>query len=235
MAQMINLYIDESGSMTDMDVKNNPYFVIAILRPKDMRRLRTSFKRFASQNMESLMAADARCKMFKDGQFQELKGSEFTPELKRKFINYFCRNNQIEIYYIVIDNKSIDSYMYKNKERAFNYCLKLAIMHFLKKGMIQDKHITIQIDERNQKTRAKYVLEEYLNTELCLSGIYSKNIAVKYFDSCNNSLIQFADVMANILYSNLRTRNYDKEINAMKKKGYIKKIFDFPKKLLPES
>ena len=93
----------------------------------------------------------------------------------------------------------------------------------------------IQIDERNQKTRAKYVLEEYLNTELCLSGIYSKKLGVKYFDSCNNRLIQLADVMANILYSNLRTQNYDKEINAMKKKGYIKKIFDFPKKLLPES
>lgn len=94
-----------------------------------------------------------------------------------------------------------------------------------------DDEYNIQLDERNQKTKTKYFLEEYLNTELNLhENIINHNINVQYFDSSNNAIVQIADVFANIYYSNLRTSNYEKEIKDMRRNGYLVKEFKFPKK-----
>lgn len=230
---MINLYVDESGSMTTDYLNVSPYFLIAIVKVNNVRALKSAHKRFVRQNLQALKEADKKGKMFDGARFKELKGSEFTPELKKKFIEYFCRNNQLELFYIVIDNKDIVGNFYENTARAFNYCIKLALTYFYKNNLLPSgDEYSIQLDERNQKTKTKYFLEEYLNTELRLhEGLIDKNIIVSYFDSCNNCLVQLADVFANIMYSELRTRNYTKEINKIKKEGYLKKFFEFPKKI----
>ncbi|MBO5102623.1 MAG: DUF3800 domain-containing protein, partial [Clostridia bacterium] len=135
--------------------------------------------------------------------------------------------------YIVIDNKKLlpNNNFYENTARAFNYLLKIAFIHFYKKKLfLKSEDYNLQLDERNERTKTKFFLEEYLNTELSLGNpdIKSK-FTVKYFDSCNNSLIQIADVMANILYSNIRTQNYNQELKTLKNQNYIKEIFNFPK------
>ncbi len=227
---MINIYIDESGSMTTQHINVSPYFLIALVKPNDTRYLKTAYKRFVRKNLQDLKNADKNNKMFMNGEFKELKGSEFTPELKRKFLDYFCRNNSLDIFYIVMDNKNIKSNFYENTARAFNYSIKIALSHFIKKGLLPNDEYVIQLDERNQKTKTKFFLEEYLNTELCLHDeIIDKNISVLYFDSCNNNLVQIADVFANILYSQLLTGNYTKDIKKIENEGYLKKIFKFPK------
>ena len=230
---MQNLYIDESGSMTIKYTEFSPCFLIAIIKPNDSRKLKNLHKRFIKQNLEDLRRADKNGKMFIGGKFKELKGSEFTPNLKRKFLKYFCRDNLFEVYYIVIDNKKLlpNNNFYENTARAFNYLLKIAFIHFYKKKLfLKSEDYNLQLDERNERTKTKFFLEEYLNTELSLGNpdIKSK-FTVKYFDSCNNSLIQIADVMANILYSNIRTQNYNQELKTLKNQNYIKEIFNFPK------
>ena len=228
---MTNIYIDESGSMTTQHVNVSPYFLIALIKPNNARKLKTAYKRFVTQNLEELKKADKNNKMFVNGKFKELKGSEFTSNLKIKFINYFCRNNALDIFYIVMDNNKIDANFYENTARAFNYSVKIALSYFIKGKLLPNDEYSIQLDERNQRTKTKYFLEEYLNTELRLhEQIIDHNISVSYYDSCNNSLVQIADVFANILYSELRSGNYTKELNKIEKEGYLKKIFNFPKK-----
>lgn len=222
------LYVDESGSMTARYNKNNPYFVITLIRVSQPQKIRTLHKRFVSKYKKDLIKADTAERMFSDNCFKELKGSMFTPSLKREFVSYFCRPDTFEAYYIVIDNSKISEGLYKNTARAFNYVLKLAISYFIKRGFLPDDQYVIQLDERNEKTQSKYFLENYLNTELRMSGIISSDIEVKYFDSSKNKIIQIADVMANLYYSQLITNAYDKEMQVMKDSGCLKFIFQFP-------
>lgn len=230
---MVNLYIDESGSMTTKYNKNNPYFLICIIKPINNRRLKTLYKRFVSKHLNELRQIDLQTenKMFVEEEFKELKGSELTQELKKEFINYFCRENCLEIFYIILNNKKIDRNLYENTARAFNYTLKITLSFLIRNGYLPKDQYIIQIDERNEKTKTKYFLEEYLNTELILhEQLLDKNLTVNYFDSCNNHLIQIADVFANIYFSELITKKYTKELKNIEKQGYIKNIFNFPKK-----
>lgn len=228
---MVNLYIDESGSMTTEFLINNPYFLISIIKPNNIRKIKTNYKRFIKQNYNLLKSADKNQKMFQNGIFKELKGSEFTPDLKKQFIEYMCRDNMFDIFYIIIDNKLVDKSFYNNTARAFNYSIKLALTHFRKRNYLPDDEYSIQLDERNQKTKTKYFLEEYLNTELYLQeNLITHNISVQYFDSCNNIIVQIADVFANIMFSELMTNNYTNNIEKITSEKYIKKIFKFPKK-----
>ncbi len=50
-----------------------------------------------------------------------------------------------------------------------------------------------QLDERNERVENKSFLENYLNTELSLSGQVAGNFSVSYFDSACNKFVQIAD------------------------------------------
>lgn len=182
--------------------------------------------------MEKLRHDDKTGNMFMEDEFLELKGSSLTPSLKRDFVKYMCRNNHFEIFYIRLDNKKIASRkngkLYQNTARAFNYVLKLALEHFIKTGFLSRDGLTLQLDERNEKTKAKYFLENYLNTELFMNDIIDHECKVQYFDSANNSLIQIADVFANLYLSNELSGAYEFELQYMREHGYLKKEFYFP-------
>lgn len=222
------LYIDESGSMTNQYTKSWPYFVIAIIRTEEPDKLRKLHKRFIGKYLVKLKAADSEGRMFKGGVFQELKGTAFTPDLKRAFATYLGRENTMDLYYIVIDNKRITNELYSNTARAFNYVLKLALEYFIRKGDLPNDEYTIQLDERNERTDTRHFLQNYLNTELRMENILSKDIQVQYFDSSQNKIIQIADVLANLYYSQLRTNNYEVEFEKIEKSGCLKSIFIFP-------
>ena len=109
--------------------------------------------------------------------------------------------------------------------------IKLSLQYFInKKFLSKQTEILIQIDERNERPEAKLHLQEYLNTELQLGNKITKEIYVKYFDSCTNSLIQLADFFANLKYSQLQTNQYNDEIALLEKQNILKKIFMFPPK-----
>lgn len=222
------LYIDESGSMTNEYTKSWPYFVIAIVRAENPKRLRELYKRFVRKHMNELRASDVDGRMFKNGVFRELKGSAFTSDLKRKFAAYFFREGTMEVFYIVIDNKRALNDFYTNKARAFNYVFKLAFEYFIRGNKLPDDQYILQLDERNERTDARHFLQNYLNTELRMEQVLSKDIQVQYFDSFNNKLIQVADVLANLYFSNLHTRTYEGEIQQMRDSGCLKYEFCFP-------
>lgn len=97
----MNLYIDESGSINN-HTSNNKYFVIALIYPTDKDRLKRTYKRFVSSNHDNLLALDQDKphpvtgkiikkggKMFQNGNFHELKGSQFDRKMKQQFVDFF--------------------------------------------------------------------------------------------------------------------------------------------------
>lgn len=222
------LYIDESGTMTVSHNKTHPYFIISIVRAKNVDKLKRIYKRFVSSHKEELKKADQRGLMFNGLKFLELKGNCFTPKLKREFVNFFCKNNYFELFYIVAENSRITSKFYENTARAFNYLIRLALEYYIQNGYLSDDGLILQLDERNEKTETKHFLENYLQTELGLRDIVKNDCRVKYFDSANNCIIQIADVFSNLYFSELKTSAYTNEIEQMKENGYLKHIFEFP-------
>lgn len=234
----MNLYVDESGSINNT-LKEKP-FIISIIRVLDFKKLNTAYKRFISSNIKKLQKLDndyvnekgiLRKKgnqMFHNGKFKELKGSQFDQNMRTEFVEYFSRNKYFEIFYIKINNNLLTDKICENTARAFNYSLKLALSYFIQHKKLPDEDCLIQLDERNEKTEAKYFLENYLNTELCLNNITENHFSVKYLDSSTNPFIQIADVFANLYYAQLNTGAYTKEFEKLKENKILNDIFEFP-------
>lgn len=167
--------------------------------------------------------------MFSNDEFKELKGSQFDRDMKLKFVDFFSRKKSFEIYYIKIANQKLTNHFCENTARVFNYTVRLALEYFITKGFLPDEDCFLQLDERNEKTETKFFLENYLNTELTISGTTSGKFNVSYFGSSDNSFIQIADVFANLYYSQLQTGAYGNEIKKLQEAGILKFIFEFPK------
>lgn len=227
-----NIYIDESGSMTKKGLRynSNKKFVICMIRVKDGLKLNRAFKRFVSKNLEDLRKLDGgENKMFyPDGNFKELKGSMLDLAMKEKFIDFFCRNDLFEIYYIVSDNVKVKPYFYANTSRAFNYLVKNCIEYATKNNLLKKNYYNLLIDERNIRTDTKATLKEYINTELVTGQNLHDGFSVDYFASETKAMIQLADVFSNIFYVSLYRKILLDKIVIMEKNGYIKLVYNFP-------
>lgn len=210
----MNIYIDESGSMTkEVNEWKNKFFVITLLLTDKPDMLKRAYKRFVSKHYTDLQSMDTSNKMFDQGSFKELKGYCFTPQMKRKFVYFFCQKNNFRLLFIRVSNLKASDNLFRNKARAFNYILKLAFEYLHNQKILSDREWNIQIDERNVKKDAKYQLQDFLLTELSTGKNIVDNISVQYYDSCNNKLVQLADVFSNIFYSNILTCGaFSKEI-----------------------
>lgn len=233
----MNLFIDESGSINN---KLETPFVIAIVNVLDFKKLNTVIKRFVTSRFKKLKELDQDFynsygkltktgnQMFHNGKFKELKGSQFDKEMKKDFVEFITKKKYFELYYLKIDNKLLTDKICENTARAFNYTLKLALSYFISHKLICDENCLIQLDERNERTEARFFLENYLNTELCLNNITEKHFTVKYLDSSDNPFIQIADILANVYYSHLNTLNYEDEMRKLKDRKILISKFSFP-------
>ena len=200
-----------------------------MIKPLDKDKLKTTYRRFVQKNLTRLNELDKdENKMFKNGKFVELKGSQFDRAMRKEFVRYFAQNNYFQLFYILVDNSLIQPGFCDNTARSFNYLIKLSLKYYLNQGLLNDDEYNLQFDERNEKTETKHFLENYLRTEFLSDRTLTHQINVEYFDSANNKLIQVADVFANIFYAHNRTNAYSNEINYLQKNGYLKHIFKFP-------
>ena len=232
---MINIntfYVDESGSMTKKGLKylSNQYFVICVVHVKQEKTLKRAYKRFISSNINLLKKEDKHHKMFyRTGKFKELKGAFMSANLKRRFIEFFCKFNYLEIYYICCSNQMADNYFYSNKARAFNYLIRLCLEYNSINNNLKKDYNYLHIDERNVSTNTRATLEEYLCIELVTSKRLQLGFCVEYHQSNVKELIQIADVFSNLYYSYIvKGRLFDNEINYMRNNKYIKNEFYFP-------
>ena len=231
---MTNLYIDESGSLTNnCEEYKQPFFIISIIKVKDEKVLHRNLKRFISGNMKILKKLEKSNKMFINGKFMELKGSALNGALKKTFVEEITKDEPFELFYIKVYNSQVSNKFIENKARAFNFLLKIFFEHNLRNKNLLDSDYFLQIDERNIKTQSKNTLEDYLNTELILNfNLLTNPLFVKYFDSAHNKFIQVSDVFSNLYYSHCITNKYGEIFDNLKQKGILKDIFAFPKKYI---
>ena len=98
---MVNLYIDESGSITQTNTEHNKYFVIGIVVPRDTDRVRKLYSQFVERNLSRMRALEKAHAIFDtNGKFKELKGNAFDATLKERFLNHFCRFDALRVFYI---------------------------------------------------------------------------------------------------------------------------------------
>jgi hypothetical protein len=226
---LINYYIDESGSIcNDTLGESNRWFTIAVIRPLNIEKLQRVFKRYISSRLERLKACPHSDRIFNGDDFHEIKGSALTPELKRDFMDFFCKNSLFEVYFIRIDNTKTQPSFCNNKARSFNYDIKLTLISLLHRNIIPEEDIYLHIDERNVRTETKATLEEYLNTELQLNEGFPMTTTVEYHESSSCRFVQIADVFSNIFFSSSVSESYQTEIRNLCKNGYIKFTFEFP-------
>ena len=236
----MHLFIDESGSINN-HIPNNRFFTIALVRPLQKDSLRRAYKRFISSNYEGLKTLDQdkihpktgkviKCggKMFSGNKFVELKGAQFDRNMKLKFAGFFAQKASFELYYIKISNKALSDAVCEKSSRVFNYSIRRALETFIREGLLPDEDCFLQIDERNEKKELRFFLENYLNTELNVSGAAAGNFGAMYFDSRANYMIQIADVFSNLFYSHLQTGAYGPQLEKLRDAGILKSIFSFP-------
>ena len=133
------VYIDESGSINN-HMPENKYFIIAMVRVTDKDALKRAYKRFVSANHDRLLELDRDKlspntkkvikpggKMFRNGKFRELKGSQFDKDMKEKFVEYFSRRQSFEIYYIEIANKKLSNEFCENISRIHWFWIEKSI------------------------------------------------------------------------------------------------------------
>ena len=233
----MNLYIDESGSINN---KLDTPFVVAVVNVLDYKKLNTAIKRFVTSKFDRLKELDKDYynsngkltkignQMFHHGKFKELKGSQFDKKMKQDFVEFITKKKYFELYFIKIQNDLLTDKICENTARAFNYTLKLALTYFISHKLLRDDNCLIQLDERNERTEARFFLENYLNTELCLNNITENHFTVRYLDSSTNPFIQIADVFANIYYSQLNTNAYEHEMEILKDRNILISNFSFP-------
>lgn len=70
-----------------------------------------------------------------NGNFIELKGSSMNRPMKLNFMDFFCRNNVLEVRYIILDNNNLEVRFIRNKARTFNYLLKIFLSNSYKKEL----------------------------------------------------------------------------------------------------
>ena len=224
----MNIYIDESGSLTRKFSQENPYFFIAMVHVLDSDKLKRTYKRYVSSRIKMLKKVDSNKKMFKDGKFQELKGSALKRDGKKDFVKFFAQNNYFEVYIIRVDNRQLGEYFYRSSSRAFNYTIRKAMKGLYQDNILSQEDCILQLDERNEKTETKYFLENYLNTELVLADQMNTQFTVHYYDSKDNHFVQVADVFCNLFYAHSRTGAYEEEMTYLRENGYLKYEFFYP-------
>lgn len=225
---MINLYLDESGSMCLKPKESkHRYFYIALIQINNKDLVKRRFKRFVSRKMKKLKSLDSKHKMFINNQFKELKGSEMNFDIQKDFMQYMCFENCISVYLIKVDNEKASSKLYADTARAFNFILKEALHDWYIKEHFADDDVFLHSDDRNVKVKARFALEEFLNTSLVTGAGCYNSFKVEYVQSENSIFVQIADVFANAYFSSEYNHNYKLILNHLAETGYIKDVFSY--------
>lgn len=135
----MNIYIDESGSINNKFNKNKD-FIITLIVTTNKKSLERAYKRFISSNLKILKLLDKDNRMFLNGKFHELKGSQFDKPMKQKFVQFFSEKKHFEIYYIRIKNSCLSDNFCKNTVRSFNYVLRLALQYLIANNFVKRGH-----------------------------------------------------------------------------------------------
>ena len=176
---MKTVYIDESG---DLGEKGNRYFVIALLAPTNVKRIRNIMKRFCAKEL-----------------LQEIKAAQLPFSQKVTIFNKICAANDYTISYIVLDKRNLrNEKLFADKNLIYNYLFSLLIRKTIRSTK---EDLCILLDNHSVKVKSINSLADYVRLKALTDWEYTHDLHISFIDSKHSKLIQAADLIANSIYA----------------------------------
>lgn len=186
----MNLFVDESGSITRSTYYKHRYFVIAFLETNDpykvIREFRNAKKDFIKKNNSNFDIKD------------EIKGSKMSYGMKKEIFQRLSSKTDATFHFKVIDNFNLIPDLINRPALSFNYFVYLTVNEISKiTEAVNQESLTMRIDDRNTAVESLNSLQEYLTIKFSIEDNKFIDIDTKYKDSKTKDLIQVVDIYAN--------------------------------------
>ncbi|WP_308780053.1 DUF3800 domain-containing protein [uncultured Clostridium sp.] len=207
----IYFYFDESGNLG----KDNRYFVISCIITKKPKPLENKMKKV-------LLHIKKTYKNIKWNRY-ELKANSCKPNIK-EIIYKSVLDKDFQIAYIAADKYWINENLFENKNRLYNYLLKLLLDNY--KNFFENNSIKLVLDNKTIKVESLNSFEDYINIHINYELNLNSIIKVEYRDSAskNSELIQLADFIANAIFAKYEY-GYNRYFDIFKDKINKKELF----------
>lgn len=210
------IVLDESGAM---HLKNERYFVIAGFMTRELHKVTSAHKR-----VEEIVKERKNIPINKK---IELKSSKINSSQQALFLNELYNLSSIIPIAIIVDKDNLSKFG-ASENVAYNFFVKNLLKYLFKCNipMLQTNEIELRVDNRNTSVKTLKDLETFLQWEFELMDL---DVKVKYLDSKDNSDVQMADYVANLVW---RKYNCEKEdLSRRVPQFYRTYISKFPFKL----
>lgn len=174
---MSTIFIDESG---DLGQNGSRYFVIAVLAPKNKKRLDNIVKHYCA-NSGTI----------------EMKAYNLNFPTKENLLRKIGSAHDYSISYVVADKKHIDPMLFRDKNILYNYLYQWAIEPIIKSST---ESVNIVTDNHSVRVSSKNSLADYVKTKAYFEWRFQYPISLSYTDSRKCRAIQVADLMANTIF-----------------------------------
>ncbi len=200
----MNFYmIDESGNL---GVKDR-HFVLGMFNSPEREKIRRKIKKFQNKHTDN----------------KEIKGSNLTVPQKQELINSM-KDINYNIHYMVADkNNAVIFHKNLEKNLIYNYLLSFIVVNVIRKNKNLPK-LVFHLDNHTIKIGSLNSFEEHIKIK-AIENFYFGEIEVKYFESHKHNLIQYADIISNVVFGKYE-KGREHLYNLFKDK--IKTSFKFP-------
>lgn len=195
-------FVDESGNLgTD-----GRYFVIALVETDNARKLHNNVKRRVSDIKNKYPNIEMGS--------NEIKAHCIYP-VAREYLMRKVFVPAVRVSYIVLDKTHLRQSFLNDKNRAYNYMLKLLLDRV---GIKKNESFFIGLDNRTIKVNSLNSFEDYINIHFNYELCRNNRIGIKYVDSDSSEgyVIQAADYAANSIWAKFEY-NYDLFYNIIDK------------------
>lgn len=208
------LYFDESGNLG----KSGRYFIISGIITEDPKSLYNSMKK-------TMLYIRNTYKNLNFNKY-ELKAKNAPSYVKKLILKKIASNKSARIIYIVADKKYIEDKMFEDKNRLYNYLLKLLLDNY--SFFFKNNKVHLLLDNKTVKVNSLNSFEDYINIHFNLERKINVDLSVQYLDSSSKNAynIQAADYVANALYSYFE-HDFEDYFNIFYRKRQVSMHFPF--------
>jgi hypothetical protein len=207
----LSIYIGLSGQIVDGICENHEYFIISVLYVQNRNFVEDVFKKARLKAINRI--PELLCVLQKTGEIKGLK-EKLKGSIYKKIFEKCSQELGLDL--LVMDNKDFENSFRQISQRTFNYIIRKYLDAAAGGGgeYADCGNIELFIDEKKIETKSKFVLEEYLNTELNLfKRLCSGSVQVNYCSPRDQLCLQFTDYIANTLFRELDKKSVEAKTN----------------------
>ncbi len=175
-ADKLYIYLDESG---DLGQHGSKYFNIAAICTHEPNELKRCIKRVRTRKLK---------KKLKD--CAEIKANNSDPTIRRRVLGDMAKTN-CDINIITVNKEKVFSYLYKKKEKLYNYIAGL----LLDRIDFKKHNVEIIIDKKYHNSVLRDEFNSYIKNKL-KERKFNRNVNVYHLYSYEDQGLQATDFVA---------------------------------------